>query len=298
MVLVFLLYSVFATSFWLIKECLAYADPLFLTFFRGVLSGLLLLVIYLIGRKDKYNFTPKDWNILLIGSLCFSFLPNTLSGIALQHITSIKCALYYAFAPFITAFVAYFYMDEKMTRKKLIGLGVGIAGIIPILAFEGSKAGASSLLSFSVYDLLMVVTVACYAIGWIIIKPIVSKEEHSPFLINGFIMLFGGMIALVSSFFFSTPIPEKMNLLMPWVLALTFANNIFSYTLYMYLLKFYSPVFISFAGFLEYLFAILYAWLFVGESVGYPMLISAVLICLGLYIFYQEELKEEQIHFH
>jgi drug/metabolite transporter (DMT)-like permease len=297
MFLVFLLYSVFATSFWLIKESLVYADPMFLTFFRGVLSGFILLIIYLFSKRDQYKFTSKDWVILLIGSFCFSFLPNFLCGIALQHISSIKCALYYTFAPFVTAFVAYFFLNEKMTLKKVIGLSVGVAGIIPILIFEGNKAGSSSLLSFSMYDLLMVVTVACYAVGWIIIKPMVAEERHSPFLINGFIMLLGGMLAFGSSFFFPMATPEKMNLLMPWVLALTFANNIFSYTLYMYLLKFYSPVFISFAGFLEYLFAIFYGWLFLGEAVGYAMIVSALLICLGLYIFYQEELKEETMLF-
>lgn len=295
MFLVVILYAVFASSFWLTKECLVYSSPMFITFFRGIVSGLFLLAWYVLGKKDKFKLTNKDWFILLFGSFCFSFIPNNFSGIALQHISSVKAALYYALAPFITAFIAYMYLDEKMTIKKWIGLLIGFTGLIPIICFETSKEGLSSILSFSVYDLLIIIAVFFYAVGWIIIKPLVSKEEHSPYLLNGLIMLFGGLLALATSFFSPMQVPEKMNLFLPWGVALTLANNIFSYTLYMYLLKFYSPVFISFAGFSEYIFAIFYAWLFVGESVGYSVLVSAILISLGLFLFYQEELREEKL---
>jgi drug/metabolite transporter (DMT)-like permease len=69
--------------------------------------------------------------------------------------------------------------------------------------------------------------------------------------------------------------------------------NIIFYNLYGYLLHFYSATWLSFVGFITPLFAALYGWLFLNETIGWAYFISIFIVFWGLYLFYQDELKKK-----
>ncbi|MFI5344385.1 MAG: EamA family transporter, partial [Chlamydiales bacterium] len=63
------------------------------------------------------------------------------------------------------------------------------------------------------------------------------------------------------------------------------------YNLYGYLLKKYSPVFMSFAGFTTPLFTALFGWFFLNEVVTWPFYLSFFMVLTGLCIYDQDQLK-------
>ncbi len=52
-----------------------------------------------------------------------------------------------------------------------------------------------------------------------------------------------------------------------------------------------NPFFIIF-GFLSPLFTALYGWILLGEMVSWHFYVSCIVVFIGLYLFYQEELQE------
>ena len=102
-------------------------------------------------------------------------------------------------------------------------------------------------------------------------------------------------MALLNSFMVESWDPIPVSAIGPFwecTLALIIVSNFICYNLYGYLLKRYSATFISFAGFVTPLFTALFGWYYLGETITASFYISAAIVFVGLFMFYQEELKE------
>ena len=112
-------------------------------------------------------------------------------------------------------------------------------------------------------------------------------------------MLGGGVLALVTSLIFEpwgatqwyVPVTNMFVFASNTALIIVISNFLFS-MLYTELLKKYTATLLSFAGFTAPLFAAVLGWLFLDETMTWDFFASALLVVVGLYIFYQEELKQ------
>lgn len=131
--------------------------------------------------------------------------------------------------------------------------------------------------------------------GWILLKQLINQNGLSPSGANGWSMLIGGVLALGNSWFVETwdPIPvTNMTIYIECTILLLVISNLICYNLYGSLLRKYSATFISFAGLTTPLFTALFGWFFLGEIVTWPFYASFAVVCLGLLLFDQEELKQ------
>ena len=80
---------------------------------------------------------------------------------------------------------------------------------------------------------------------------------------------------------------------MGYVLLLILVANIIFYNFYGFLLKKYTPTFLSLVGLLCPLFTALLGWVFLGETVTWIFFLSLAVVMLGAYIFYKDELQEQ-----
>jgi drug/metabolite transporter (DMT)-like permease len=111
---------------------------------------------------------------------------------------------------------------------------------------------------------------------------------------NGLSMVIGGVMALAHSLMVENWDPIPVTHYMSFAecaLLLIIVSNLICYNLYGYLLRHYSATFISFAGFVTPLFSAFFGWLYLGEVVTTPFYVSAAIVSVGLFTFYQEELK-------
>ena len=108
-------------------------------------------------------------------------------------------------------------------------------------------------------------------------------------------MLVGGTLSLIYvalvSFLKSTTVCVTDWFQFGSSIILISAVGIFCYLLYTALLHHFSATLVSFFCFLEIPFALLLGAFFLQESISYVFFISTALIALGLYLFYQEELR-------
>lgn len=296
-----LMYATWSSVFSLGKIALQYSPPIFLTGFRMILAGVILLTYLALTQRQAFKLDKKQW--LSFGLLAFFsiYLTNILEFWGLQYLTAAKTCFIYSLSPFFAALFSYLHFKEKMTPRKWLGLGIGFVGFIPVLL---TQTGAEELLnafSFFSWPTLAIMGAALASIyGWILLRLIVKDTNVSPMMANGSSMLIGGSFAFIHSFFVDSwiPFPVANANIVPFLqstLIITFVSNILCYNLYGMMLKRFTATFLSFLGLLSPIFASLNGWIFLGEPLSWQIFLSTGIVSLGLWIVYQAELKQGYI---
>lgn len=309
MILVIIMYLLFASTFTLGKAALAYVSPFLFIGMRMMLGGSLLLGYYRFVKKQKITIQSADYRLFSCIILFHIFFAYTLEFWALEYVTSAKACLLYNLSPFITAIFSYFLFSERLSYRQIWGLIIGFLGFIPILVAQTPLEKIGLHVSFlSIYEIALIVAVASSAYGWMMVKHLIHRQ-YSLLLINGIGMTGGGILALLLSLATegtlalketTAVIPqlvdlfgivgERLIMLGGYCSVLVIIANIIGYNLYGYLLTRYSATFLSFAGFMTPLFAALLGWMFLGEQVTWHFFATISMVILGLYLFHEKKL--------
>lgn len=297
MYLIFVLYALFGSVFTAGKIGLEHAEPVFLIGFRMVIAGLILGLYQLIRDPKKLNvplnLVPK---VVLLG-LFNIYFTNAFEFWGMQYLSSAKTSFIYSLSPFFAALLSYFVFGESLSRKKLAGLIIGFIGFIPILWKE--DVGDLSQVSFgfiSLAEAAVIFAAMATVYGWILMRQLIDKGI-SPIVSNAYSMFLGGVFSLLHSSFTENwspvPITGELAPLMETIIWMVVVSSLICYNLYGYLLKRFSVTFLSFAGFTTPFFTAIFSWFLIGETLGTSFFLSALVVFIGLFLFYQEELKEE-----
>ncbi len=305
MLLILLLFASFAITFPLGKIALNYSSPLYITFFRMTLAGLLLLGGELLSKKKNkgkglfQNFpqTLKEWSYIFYLGFLAHYLSNYLELIGLKNIHAAKACFIYSMSPFFSAILSYFFFKEKMTLMKIIGMIIATAGMYPLLS--ESVSDEQTLNHFFILSSAeIMVFLACFfaALGWIITKKALNSSNLNLKTLNGMSMLVAGIL----SFFHSYETEYKVNdffvsnwpLFFFWIALFILISNILSHNLYGHLLRKYGATLLSLAGLTTPLFAAIWSYLLLGETVTMPFFVSFFFVITGLGIFYRGDIQK------
>lgn len=290
--LVFLLYALLASTFSIGKLLVQLLPPIFLIAIRMIIAGVIVTSIWHFCYSDK-KIKSKDIGLFALVIIFHILFPFISEYVALQYVSPSSACLMYNLSPFFSAMFSYFIFDEKMTFKKWLGFLIGLFGIV---FYMQSQQIMDLHVSWS--NFLMLFSVITSSLGWVFVRLLVKNRGYSIMLVNGLAMLLGGLVALPISRSFEGSIninilytPYIMSLL---ALMIVIANIIF-YNLYGYLLTKYTATFLSFVGFVTPLFAAFFEWLLFGTLVNPSFFITVSIVGMGIFIFYQEELKQGYI---
>lgn len=302
MILVLLLYFLFASTFTLAKAVVEYIQPIFFIGIRMTLAGSLLLGYQYFFNKSQWKFERRD--LLMFGHIVLFLIVIPYIGEfwALQYVSAAKTSLIFNLSPFLTALLAYFVLSERLRSMQWLGLFVGCVGMLPILITHTGKEMLTHFVGFlSTPELALLAAVGASAYAWIVMKYLIMDRDYSPLMVNGVGMLGGGLVALALSALFegwtlfgsqncvlqvSTHCTDFL-LLITYTALLIIISNIVCYNLYGYLLQRYSPTFLSFAGFTTPIFTALFDWMFFGDIVPMAFGASMCVVILGLYLFHR-----------
>ena len=299
--LVLLMYGLWSSSFPLGKYAVQFAPPVFLTSFRMLLAGAILLLLILFKRKSDFKLGIKQYLSLFVLGFFSIYLTNICEFWGLQYLSAAKTCFIYSLSPFFAVFFSYIHFKEKLTLKKSLGLLIGFVGFIPVLMLQSGSENLLSISTFLSWPDLAIAGAALFSVyGWVLLRVLVKDKQVSPLMANGTSMVFGGVLALVHSLFVDvwSPVPIAKGSFMPLfggVMAMTFISNIICFNLYGYMLKRFTATFLSFAGLLSPVFASLNSWILLGEKPSYIIFLSTGIVCLGLWIVYRSELKQGYI---
>jgi drug/metabolite transporter (DMT)-like permease len=299
--LVIFMYAAWSSVFSLGKMALESSPPVFLTGFRMVFAGIILLSWLFFKNRSQLKIGKKQILPLLALSVFSIYLTNILEFWGLQHLTAAKTCFIYSLSPFFAAIFSYLHFGEKMNKKKLFGMLIGFVGFIPVLKMQTGDEGLLKAFSFFSWPELAIMGAALFSVyGWVLLRIIVKNQTLSPLYANGYSMLIGGTFAFIHSFFIDSwsPIPVASGQLLPFIqgiVIMTLVSNILCYNLYGFMLKKYTATFLSFMGLLSPIFASLHSWVILGETPSWQILLSTSIVSLGLFIVYQAELKQGYI---
>ena len=226
------------------------------------------------------------------GAILFNiFITNTFELVGLQGCSPVKVSLIFCFAPFFGALLAYFLWHERLTYFKWLGLGLGLLGILLLYL----PCGPGATLSTQGSDIWIWGAMIGTTVGWTCVKRLVFDYGYTPFFTNMVTMFIGGILSLIGSFLIepwsTLPISDEFYF---WILvgATALISCVVCYNLYAWLLRFYSVVFMTFAGFLCPFLTAIFGYFLLDETITFTFVGSFILLLLGLVIFYKEEIKK------
>lgn len=131
------------SSFLFIKEGLAGLSPAQVTAARMTIGALTLVVVAVVVRAPLLR-DPRAVAHIAVVSVTLCVVPFTLFGWAEQRIDSGLASILNATTPLMTVLVTCAALrSERPGRHQLIGLGVGFAGVVVVLAPSISHGAAS-----------------------------------------------------------------------------------------------------------------------------------------------------------
>jgi drug/metabolite transporter (DMT)-like permease len=244
----------------------------------------------------------KEALSLFILSLFSIYFNNLCEYLSLKYLSTAKTCFFYSMSPcvcvLISCLLSFIYLKEKMTINKWVGVVVAIVGFLPILMIQnGQEAPFKIDALFSWPSIAAVAGSFCGVYGWILMRLLLKDQHICLVKINGYSMLFGGLLALITSFFIEqSPLQQWANLeykpYFGWMILIILLSNILCSNLYGYLLKRFSETLITFFDLLSPLFASLNAYLFHSEPFHTIILLSTAVVSFGLLIVYRIEVKQ------
>jgi drug/metabolite transporter (DMT)-like permease len=294
--LVLLVNALFALVLPLGKLILQYQQPLTIIALRMILGGFILLGYVSTTRGIKFPRGKPFVRDIFLLALFNVFLTNAGEFWGLQHMSAAKTCFIYNLSPFFSAFFGYLYFKERMTNRKWLGLMISFMGFIPMMMVEAPEEFGLVHIGFlSSAEIALLIATISMVYGWIVMQHLVRYTLFDTLTANGVSMIIGGLMSGVGAYFFESwhSIPtEALVHFIGLLLLIILISNLICYTLYASLLKTYTATFMAFSGLTGPLFAALFDWLFFGTLVTWHFYGATLVVFLGLYLFYQEDLRQ------
>ena len=136
--LLFLLSILWGGSFYFVEKSLLYFSFEQVVFFRVFFAAIAIL-IFLIIKKVKWNFSPKRWLVFLLMGVLNNVIPFLSFTYAQEYITASSASIFNATTPIFTALFAHLLTkDERLSKNKIIGIFIGFIGIV-VLVFPNAS---------------------------------------------------------------------------------------------------------------------------------------------------------------
>ena len=286
MYLIILLYAFLASSFTICKYALNIGvSPVFFMAVRMFLAGSLLLSFWYLFKKQQKGSIRDNLSRICLYSVIGMGTPFIVGIYALSKVSSVRSGLIANFVPLFATIFAYFMIGEKISKKKIIGLFIGLCGFLPII-IRYIQLGSFSRMG--VWDLIFIFVNLTYAYGWVEMKAMV-RNGLSPIWINGVAMLFTGVVSALFSLKTGMGTFESWTQFIILVTIIIITTNFIALVGLSLLLKKYSVTFIALSHLMIPVFVAIYGYIFLGEYITWHFLVSIFFVGLGLYIFNKEE---------
>src|SRR5262245_8899223 len=267
-----------ASAFSVAKLAIADCPPLIVLTARFLLAGVVTLGAAAIGGM-QLNLGRRDLLIFALLGVANQAVYLGLSYIGMRSTSSGLAALVISANPVLTAVLAVAFLNERMTRRKAIGLLLGVGGVAFVV--EGRMVGGVDHPIGIAFLLAALVSL----VGGTILYKKFAPSGSGLWVGNGVQSLAAGLATLPFAFAF-----ENVGDIVPsWRLAASLAYlalfvSIFAYLLWFHLLNVSGATAASSYHFVMPPLGLLFGWLLLGEQVALTDLIGIVPVAIGIYL--------------
>lgn len=255
-------------------------DPIILTAARIFVAGVAVLIIaYFLGifRLPKRS----EIKTIIVITIFNVILHHIFLALGLTMTSGVNTGIILGAGPIVTMVLSVIFLRDHVTRLRVLGFILGFIGIV----FTSFVSGTNEL-TLSIGDLLIFLAMFVQAISFILISKL--NPTFDPRLMTGYMLVFGSVIILITSFIFNNDY-KQLSYLFSWKLGLVFLFSAliataFGHMIYNFAIKQIGPaesaIFIN----LNTLFALIGSAIFLGEAILLNHYFGLILIVVGVFL--------------
>lgn len=241
------------------------------------------LVFWILGFFMKSQKIEKgDYKKIVLASF-FGIALNMLSffkGLSLT--TPISASVMMVTSPIMVLIFSSILLKEKISKRKIIGIFIGLLGAIILIIYGNSTDENSGSRAFG--NFLVFVNATSYGLYLVLVKNLISK--YNPFVFIKWFYLFGLFFILPFSIFEFNEIswatmPTSIYLKVGFVIIFT---TCITYLFNLYGLTKLKPTTVSVFIYLQPVIATIYALMVGSDSLNIIKIIATIIIFFGVYL--------------
>jgi len=263
--------AIWGSAFMFIKISAVDFGPILLVTLRLLIAGLVFMPL-LLRKKYRLLFKSHLSGIIII-AIFSNALPFTLFAFASLGATSNMLGILNGTTAFLTTLIAYFWLNESISSKQIIGLCLGFLGVIILV----NPANGSSTVIASMCALLGSL---CYAFNGNYLEKFHSNSNKK--VLIGWSMLFGGLFMTPFAFFNLPDAIPNLNSFLA-LLWLAVVSTGIGYLGYIRLINRIGAVKTSTLTYLLPVFSIIWGAIFLQEKITLIILVGFLFVMMGMY---------------
>jgi len=272
-----LLSAIWGTSFLFIKIADRQLSPLQVVLGRMALGTATVLVALLVCR-ERLPSDRRMWGHLAVLALISNALPFSLIAYSERHISSVLAGLWNATTPLFTLLIALGVLpEERPTRERVAGLGLGFLGVVVVLG-PWSGLGGPRLEG----TIAVAVSSACYGLSFTYLRRYVTGHaDNGVSLVAGQLLCGTAIMAVAAVLFTSAPARLDAGPVLS-VAALGALGTGVAYVLNYTVVRRAGATIASTVTYLIPLFASAWGVVALGEGVAWNELLGALVVLTGV----------------
>ena len=287
--LAFLAAIIYGISFTVAKEVMPqYVKPYGFILLRVSGATLVFWIVGLFLKKEKIS--AHDYLRIFIASI-FGITLNMLAFFkGLSMTTPINASVIMVTSPIIVLTFATIFLKEKATKKKLIGIFIGMFGAILLIMYGRSVNTASNA---TLGNLLVFVNASSYALYLILIKNLTKK--YHPLTLAKWLYLFGLILVIPFGYqeFNEIDWMSLPNLALYRIGFVVLFTTVLTYIFNLIAIKKLKPTTLSIFIYLQPVLASSYALLVGSDSLNEIKIMATILIFIGVYLVTRKPKNED-----
>lgn len=266
-------------SLWgVVKHGLQIFPPFLFISARLVLAALTLLIVQMILKRSIWP-EKGDWKKLFTLSMLICFGFYTTQIFAMQFVDSGLSAILVFTMPIFIGVLAHYFLQERLTPQKIIGLIFGGCGLISILWTQLQDLHLSLVL---IGQLLLISSGFFWAVTTVYIKKYFARYDKMKLTL--WQMLLGGGILFIGSLCFE---PFKVDVWLDpsnagLMLYIAVVGTGFAFALWNWIVSQVDAVVASISIMFIPILSLFFGYAFWGEQLSFNVILGAVLVCLGI----------------
>ena len=265
--------AIWGGSFIFMRIAAPVLGPIWTADLRVAGGGLVLWLVFLI-RGKSLNWQEHGRHYLILGGVNTA-LPFALYSFAAQHLPASYSVILNATSPLFGAVLAIFFLNDRLTTGKWIGLAMGAIGVALVVDLGATRTDPMFWLSIAA----CLVAPACYAVGATYLK--LRASHLSPSAISTASLLCAGLL-LAPGLPLLPPRAPVTGVVIASMAALAVVCSALAYLIYYRLIARIGPTKALTVTFLMPVFGMLWGFLFLHEDITWKMLVGAGLVLLSL----------------
>ena len=269
---------VWGSSFLFMKVSLTGISPAQVAWTRILLGALTLGALVLL-RREPLSRSLRVWAHLLVLGLTFCVIPFLLFSWAQQYVSSGVASIFNATTPIMTAIMAWLvFRVEKLNSVQVAGIGVGILGVVVIIAPWQGIAFDGSLVA----ELAILGATASYGFSLAYMRRFVSNTGMSALAFTfGYIAMAGAVMVVLTPFIALTPVRLDASIVVSLVLLGCLGTGI-AYVWNQNTVRAWGPTRASTVTYITPVVGVVLGILILGETITWNEPIGALVVFLGI----------------